>query len=162
MAADAAATSTNEAAIWTSAKTFSLRFAVPVMREVPLGSQNACTPLEDGSRGMNASRTAASSASPPATQSRLESMVRSSARTEYRDAYWARTATIGLARIMPRTAPALHSNRPSARRIRRRSIALAPSAALAPIAHSITQPSTGDPIPHQRDAGRQQQDGNDI
>jgi hypothetical protein len=42
--------------------------------------------LGDGSRGTNASSTAAASASPTPTHSRLASTVRSSARTEKRDA----------------------------------------------------------------------------
>ena len=55
--------------------------------------------------------------------------MRSSARTEKRDAYRASTATIGCAIATPSTAPVPQSTRLSASSVRRSVAALAPSAA---------------------------------
>ena len=121
--------STKHAATCTKTKTFSLLLVVPVIRKLPAASPSPWGTRDDGSRGTNASRVAARTASPAPTQSMLESMVRSCARTENRDAYCARTATSGLAMKMPRVAPATHSSRLSANRRRRKSSVLAPSAA---------------------------------
>ena len=66
---------------------------------------------------------------PTPTHSRLESTVRSSARTEKRDAYRARIATIGRAISTPENAPAPQSSRLSASSVRRSAPVLAPSAA---------------------------------
>ncbi len=81
---------------------------------------------------MNASSIAAANASPAPTQSMLQSTVRSRARTEKREAYRARTLTIGPAISSPIEAPATHSSRLSANRVRRRAMVLAPSAARMP------------------------------
>src|SRR5438046_375828 len=89
VAADAA-TSTKHAATCTKTKTFSLLLVVPVIRKLPAASPSPWGTRDDGSRGTNASRVAARTASPAPTQSMLESMVRSSARTENRDAYCAK------------------------------------------------------------------------
>ena len=59
-----------------------------------------------GRRGTNARITAATMASATPTQSILKSTVKSSARTEKREAYRARMVTNGCAMITPMAAPA--------------------------------------------------------
>ncbi len=78
--------STKDAAICTTAKILWRRLVLPVIRRLPL---NRLRPLDvpaDGKRGTNAKITAATTASAAPTQSRLESTVKSSARTEKREA----------------------------------------------------------------------------
>ena len=125
----APASSTNDAAIWVTAKTRSRRLVLPVIRGLPLPRPMPRDVPADGRRGTNASSTAATTASAAPTQSRLESTVRSSARTEKREAYRARMATIGCAISTPSAAPAPHSSRLSASSVRRSAPVLAPSAA---------------------------------
>ena len=125
----APASSTNDAAICVTANTRSRRFVPDVIRTLPLDSPSPLAASADGSRGTNASSTAAASASTTPTQSRLESTVRSSARTEKRGAYRASTATIGRAMSTPSTAPAPQSSRLSASSVRRSAPMPAPSAA---------------------------------
>ena len=123
------ASRTNDAAIWVTAKSRRRRFVPVVIRRLPLERLTALVASAPGRRGTKASSTAASAARPTPTHSRLESTVRSSARTENRDAYWARIATIGRAISTPRTAPAPQSTRLSASSVRRSAEVLAPSAA---------------------------------
>ena len=78
---------------------------------------------------MKANRTAATMASSAPTHNMLESTVRSSARTEKRDAYFDKIATIGRALMTPSSAPAPHNKRLSASKTRRNDAVLAPSAA---------------------------------
>jgi len=79
----APASSTNDAAICVTAKIRWRRLVLLVMRAFPLDRPN---PPDDGSRGTYARITAATIASAAPTQSRLESTVKSSARTEKREA----------------------------------------------------------------------------
>ena len=125
----APASSTNDAAIWVTAKRRSRRLVAPVMRRPPLESANPCDASAEGSRGTKASRTAATIARPTPTHSRLASSVRSSARTEKRAAYLPSTATIGCAIATPSTAPVPQRSRLSASSVRRSVAVLAPSAA---------------------------------
>ena len=78
--------STNDAAICVTANSRRRRFAPDVMRALPLESPRPFAASADGSRGTNASRTAAAMARPAPTHSRLESTVTSSARIENRAA----------------------------------------------------------------------------
>ena len=76
----------NEAAICVTANMRSRRLVLPVIRTLLLDSP---IPLDDsavGSRGTNARRTAATIASPAPTHRMLKSTVKSSARTEKREA----------------------------------------------------------------------------
>jgi hypothetical protein len=127
----APASSMNDAAICVTAKRRSRRLVAPVMRRPPLESANPWRDVVsvDGSRGTNASSTAAVIASPTPIQSRLASSVRSSARTLKRAAYLPSTATIGCAMATPSTAPVPQRSRLSASSVRRSVAALAPSAA---------------------------------
>ena len=100
-----------------------------VMRTLPLDRPRPAAASADGSRGMKASSTDEISARPTPTHSSVLSTVRSSARTEKRDAYRAITDSIGRAISTPSAAPAPHSNTLSASRVRRNAPALAPSAA---------------------------------
>ncbi len=78
--------STNDAAIWVTAKTRSRELVPPAIRTLPAASPSPREPSVDGRRGTNASNTAAPTARSAPTQSRLASTVRSSARTEKREA----------------------------------------------------------------------------
>ncbi len=82
----APASSTNDAAICVTANMRRRRLVAPVIRKPPLVSAKPCLASVLGSRGTNASSTAASSARPTPTHSRLASSVRSKARTEKRAA----------------------------------------------------------------------------
>ena len=82
----APASRTKDAAICVTANARSRRFALPVIRVLPLDNPNPCEASDEGSRGTNASVTAAITASAAPTHSRLESTVKSSARTEKREA----------------------------------------------------------------------------
>ena len=82
----APASSTNDAAIWVTAKIRSRRLVPVVIRTPPFAMPSPPAPSAVGRRGTNASSTAATSASPTPTHSRLASTVRSSARTEKRAA----------------------------------------------------------------------------
>ena len=82
----APASSTNDAAICVTAKRRSRRLVPDVMRTLPVDRPRPLEPSAAGRRGTNARRTAAASARPTPTHSRLASTVRSSARTEKRDA----------------------------------------------------------------------------
>ena len=124
----APASRTKEAAIWVTAKARRRRVPPPVIRALPLDRLIPFGPSPDGRRGTNARSAAAASASPAPTHSMLESTVRSSARTENRDAYRARIATMGRALSTPSAAPAPQSRRLSASRTRRSAAVLAPSA----------------------------------
>src|SRR5262245_31551251 len=99
-----------------------------VMRELPLERYKPEEVSPDGSRGTNARITAAMIAREAPTQRRLESTVRLIARTEKRDAYRARIATIGCAVTTPSAAPVQHNKRLSERSMRRSARLLAPSA----------------------------------
>ncbi len=82
----APARSTKDAAICVTAKMRWRRLVLPVIRGVAL---NRLWPLDvsaDGRRGTYARMTAATMARAAPTQSRLESTVKSSARTEKREA----------------------------------------------------------------------------
>ncbi len=118
-----------DAAICVTAKIRSRRPVPPVMRALPLAWLNPFELSAEGSRGINANKTAATSASSAPTHNMLESTVRSSARTENREAYRDRIATIGRALITPSNAPAPHNKRLSASSTRRNDAVLAPSAA---------------------------------
>ncbi len=76
-----------------------------VMRTLPLESPRPPAASADGRRGTNASSTAAVTARPTPTHSRLASTVRSRARTEKRDAYRLRIGTIHSATSTPSMAP---------------------------------------------------------
>ncbi len=78
----APASSTNDAAICVIANTRRRRFVPVVMRTLPVDRPKPFVASADGSRGTNASSTAATSARPTPTHSSVESTVRSSARTE--------------------------------------------------------------------------------
>ena len=106
----------------------SRRLVLPVIRTLPLERPDIFPLPADGRRGTNAKNTAATTASAAPIQSRLESTVRSSARTENREAYRARMATIGRALSTPSVAPAPQSRRLSASSVRRSAPVLAPSA----------------------------------
>jgi len=80
----APASSTNDAAICVTAKARSRRLVDPVIRTPRPASP--CGESAEGSRGTNARRTDATSASATPTQRTLTSSVRSSARAEKRDA----------------------------------------------------------------------------
>ena len=82
----APARSTNDAAICVTAKRRSRRFVPDVMRTLPVERPKPLEASAAGSRGTKARTTAAASARPTPTHSRLASTVRSSARTEKRDA----------------------------------------------------------------------------
>ena len=125
----APASSTNDAAICVTANSAQPAVRARVIRTLPFDRPKPFDASADGSRGTNASRTAATSARPTPTHSRLASTVRSSARTEKRAAYRASTATIGRAISTPSIAPAPQSTRLSASSVRRSAPVLAPSAA---------------------------------
>ena len=125
----APASSTNEAPICVTANSRSRRLVPEVIRTPAPLTPSPFAASDDGRRGTKASRIAAASASPTPTHSRLASTVRSSARTENRAAYRARTATIGRARATPTIAPAPQSSRLSASSVRRSAQRLAPRAA---------------------------------
>ena len=78
----APATSTNDAAICVTANARRRRFVPEVSRALPLASPIPCEESADGSRGTNASSTAATMARPAPTQSSVASTVTSFARTE--------------------------------------------------------------------------------
>jgi hypothetical protein len=82
----APASSTKDAAIWVTAKIRWRRLVLPVIRTLPLARLMPFEASADGRRGTNAKITAATMASAAPTQSRLESTVKSSARTEKREA----------------------------------------------------------------------------
>src|SRR3954453_2359 len=92
----------NEAAIWVTANACSRLGFPPVTRVLPF---DRLVPLLAGRRGTKGRRTAATRARIVPTQSMLASTVRSSARTEKRDAYLATTVTIGPADKTPTSAP---------------------------------------------------------
>ena len=121
--------STKDAAICITAKIRWRRFVLPVIRTLPLDRLRPLDVPADGKRGTNAKITAATMARAAPTHSRLLSTLKSSARTEKREAYRARMATIGCALITPSSAPALQSRRLSASSMRRSAPLLAPSAA---------------------------------
>ena len=125
----AAASSTNEKAICVVANTRRRRLVPGVMRRLLLASPNPVGPVDEGSRGTYASRTAAAIARPAPTHKSVSSTVTSSARTEKRAAYRATIETIGCASTTPRIAPAPHNTRLSASSVRRKAPLLAPSAA---------------------------------
>ena len=125
----APASSTNENATCVVAKIFKRRLVAGVMRMLPAARPLPVGDCADGSRGTYASSTAAAIASDAPTQSRLESTVTSSARTEKRAAKLATIATIGRASSTPRMAPAPQSTRLSASSVRRNAPRLAPRAA---------------------------------
>ena len=77
---------TKDAAICVIAKTRRRRFALPVIRRLPPARPNPWDVPADGRRGTKARNTAATTANAAPTQSMLESTVRSSARTEKREA----------------------------------------------------------------------------
>ena len=82
----APANSTKDAAICVTAKIRWRRLVLPVMRTLPLDRLMPWVGSADGRRGTNAKTPAATMASPAPTQSRLESTLKSSARTEKREA----------------------------------------------------------------------------
>ena len=82
----APASSTKDAAICVTAKIRWRRLVLPVIRALPLERPRPPDASADGRRGTNARITAATTASAAPTQSRLESTVKSSARTEKREA----------------------------------------------------------------------------
>ncbi len=82
----APASSTNDPAICVTAKIRWRRLALPVVRTLPLDRLNPLEVSPDGRRGTNAITTAATIASAAPTHNRLESTVKSSARTEKREA----------------------------------------------------------------------------
>ena len=133
----APASSTKDAAICVTANSRRRRLVPDVIRTPPLDAPSPPAASADGSRGTNASSTAAASASATPTHSRLASTVRSSARTEKREAYRASRATMGRASTTPSSAPAPHSSRLSASSVRRSAAALAPS--VARIASSLSR-----------------------
>ena len=100
-----------------------------MIRTLPLERPSPCEESADGRRGTNAKSTAAMTASAAPTHSMLESTVSSSARTEKREAYRARMATMGRALSTPSAAPAPQSRRLSASRTLRSAPLVAPSAA---------------------------------
>src|SRR3954447_20362313 len=91
----APASSTKDAAICVTAKIRWRRLVLPVVRALPLARLRPLDVSADGRRGTNAKITDATTASAAPTQSRLESTLKSRARTEKREAYRARIATIG-------------------------------------------------------------------
>ena len=117
-----------DAAICVTARSRSRRVAVPVIRGLAFPRPRPRGVPADGRRGMYASSTAAAIASSAPAQSGVESTVRSSARTEKRDAYFARMPTIGRAINTPSAAPAPHSRRLSASSVLRSAPVLAPRA----------------------------------
>ncbi len=121
--------STNENATCAVAKSLSRRLVPGVMRRPPVARLAPADVSDAGRRGIHASNTAAAMASPAPTQSRLASIVTSSARTENRAAKRATAVTSGPASSTPSTAPAPHSTRLSASSVRRSAPALAPRAA---------------------------------
>ena len=82
----APASRTNEAPICVTANSRRRRFVPDVTRTLPFDRPRPLDASADGSRGTNASRTAAATASATPTHSRLASIVKSSARTEKRAA----------------------------------------------------------------------------
>ena len=82
----APASSTNDAAICVTAKIRWRRLVLPVIRTLPLDMFSPLAASADGRRGTNAKITAATTASAAPSQSRLESTVKSRARTEKREA----------------------------------------------------------------------------
>jgi hypothetical protein len=74
------ATRTKEAAIWTIAKTRNFRLAAPVTRVLAVTRPNPRAPPDDGRRGTNARRPAATIVSPAPTQSMPGSSLRSNHR----------------------------------------------------------------------------------
>ncbi len=125
----APANSTKDAAICVTANIRRRRFVLPVIRTLPFDRPIPFEASADGRRGTSAKSTAATTASAAPTQSMLESTVRSSARTEKREAYRARMSTIGRALSTPSVAPAPQSRRLSASKTRRSAPVVAPSAA---------------------------------
>ena len=71
----APASSTNEAAICTTANARSLRVVEPVIRTPPLDRPNPCEASDEGRRGTKARSRAARTARTTPTQSRVESSV---------------------------------------------------------------------------------------
>ena len=122
----APASSTKDAAICVTAKMRWRRLVLLVTRTLPLARFMPFDALAEGRRGTNAKITAAMMASATPTQSMLESTVKSSARTEKREAYRARMVTSGCAMITPMIAPAPQSSRLSASNMRRSAPVLAP------------------------------------
>src|SRR5260370_9451939 len=102
----APASSTKDAAICATAKARWRRLVLLVMRTLPLARFMPFDALADGRRGTNAKITAATIASATPTQSRLKSTVKSSPRTQKREAYRARVVTNGSAMLTPIAAPA--------------------------------------------------------
>src|ERR1700680_4408273 len=84
-----------DAAICVTAKARWRRLVLLVMRTLPLARFIPFDAFAEGRRGTNARTTAAIIARATPIQSRLESTVRSSARTEKREAYRARIVTNG-------------------------------------------------------------------
>ena len=82
----APASSTKDAAICVTANSRSRRLVPVVMRTLPFERPMPLEASEVGSRGTNASRTAAATARLTPTHSTVESTVTSSARTENRAA----------------------------------------------------------------------------
>ena len=123
----APASNIKEAAICVTANTRKRRLLPPATR-APRPVSPPCGPFAEGSRGINARNTAATSASPIPNHTRLKSSVKSFARTEKREAYFPSTLTIGTARITAAIAPLPHSTRLSASSERRKTAVLAPSA----------------------------------
>src|SRR6202451_4735034 len=93
----APARSTKDAALCVTAKARWRRLVLLVMRTLPLARFMPFDALAEGRRGTNAKITAATTARATPIQSRLESTVRSRARTEKREAYRARILTNGCA-----------------------------------------------------------------
>ena len=115
----APASSTKDAAIWVMAKMRWRRPVLLVTRTPPLARFMPFEALAEGRRGTNAKITAAMIASATPTQSMLKSTVKSSARTEKREAYRARMVTSGCAINTPMAAPAPQSSKLSANSMRR-------------------------------------------
>ena len=82
----APASSTNDAAIWITAKIRWRRLVLPVIRALPLERLSPPGVPAEGRRGTKARITAATIASAAPTQSRLASTRKSRARTEKRAA----------------------------------------------------------------------------
>src|SRR5258708_8673533 len=93
----APANNTKDAATWVTAKMGGRGVVLLVMRTLPMARFMPFDGFAEGRRGTNAKITAATIASATPTQSMLESTVKSSARTEKREAYRARIVTKGCA-----------------------------------------------------------------
>ena len=105
------------------------RLVLPVIRTLPLATFKPLALSAEGRRRTRARITAATRAKLAPAQRRLESTVRSKARTEKREAYRARTETRGWALSTPIAAPAPQRRRLSANSMRRSAAVLAPRAA---------------------------------